>query len=228
MQSGPKPLRLFAYAFFFMLCMLGAEPTRAAVIYDNGSPQLVPVPAQGALFADQGNGFFNAAADDFILPVGPGLIGDIHWWGTYGITPGADAFVINIYNDNAGTVGSLAAAVSVSSLTRTATTDTINGRTMYSYDAFITPIILTPLTTYWLGISNTSGGTGSSAWAWVQSANSGGNARQYSNSNGTWGNSTNKALAFNLTDTVPEPSTYALLLTGIAALTLVRSRRRRS
>ena len=221
-----RPQNLFACAIVATLLVLGAEPTRAAVIYDNGSPQQVPVPAQGALFADQGNGFFNAAADDFILPAGPGLIGDIHWWGTYGITPGADAFAINIYNDNEGTVGTLAASVNVSSLTRTNTGLTNAGRTMYSYDAFITPIVLTPFTAYWLGISNTSGGTGSSAWAWVQSDNFSGNARQYSNSNGTWGNSTNKALAFNLTDTVPEPSTYVLLLTGVAAWGLVARRRR--
>jgi hypothetical protein len=192
----------------------------SAVIYNNGSPLLFPAIAQGALFADTGSPF-NAAADDFSLAAGSNVIRDIHWWGTYGGTP-SDAFSINIYNNNAGTVGSLLTSVNVVSLVRTATGSTINDRAMYAYDAVVSDIVLTPATTYWLGISNTSGGSGSSAWAWVTSANSG-NARQFSS--GIWGNSTNKALAFNLTNDVPEPSTYVLAAMGVAALLAFKRRK---
>lgn len=198
----------------------------AAVIFNNGSPQLIPVPAQGALFADPGNANYSGAADDFSLASGQNVIRDIHWWGTYGVTP-SDAFAINIYNDSAGTVGSLNTAVSISSLQRTDTGLTINGREMYLYDAVVSDITLTAGTTYWLGIANTSGGTGSNAWAWVDSANSGGNARQYSISNAAWGNSSGKSLAFNLTNTVvPEPSTFALILLGLMGVSFVALRKK--
>ncbi|MBX9791855.1 MAG: PEP-CTERM sorting domain-containing protein [Pirellulales bacterium] len=232
-----------------MTCRLDVHPTRwtrptmllaivavstwatsapAAVIYNNGAPQLVPVPAQGAPFADANLSSFTEVADNFSLKAGLNVIRDIHWWGVYGSgtkAPPADAFAIKIYNDNGGTPGTLNSVVSISSLNRTATASTITGLTMYQYDAVVTALTLPDSTTFWLGISDNSGGN---SWAWVQSANSGGNAWQYSASNGSFGRTT-KEVAFNLTnDIVPEPSTIALFISGLVGLTLMRWRRRTS
>ena len=108
---------------------------------------------------------------------------------------------------------------------RTDTGLTNAGRQMYSYDAVVSDITLVAGTKYWLGISNTSGGAGSSGWAWVQSAITG-SARQYNSSTSAWGNSTNKSLAFNLTNNiVPEPATVVLSAVGALGL-LIAGRRR--
>lgn len=138
------------------------------MVYDNGAPLLAPTIAQGALFADA-NSPNTAAADNFSLQPNLNVIRDIHWWGVYGTgtkSPPPDSFAITIYNDNAGTVGTVNSVVSISNLVRTATSSTITGLTMYQYDADVAPISLTAGTTYWLGISDNSG---SNSWAWVQS-----------------------------------------------------------
>ncbi len=217
-----SPRKVFLPLFVCLVGVAYSAPSSADVIYNNGSPLLAPAIAQGAMFADPGNPGFSEAADDFALPVGMNVIRDIHWWGTYGATP-SDDFTINIYDNNAGTVGTLNTAVNIVSLNRTNTGLTINGRAMYLYDAVVSDIALTPSTTYWLGISNDTGASGSSGWAWVIAANSG-NSRQYSTTNAAWGNSNNKTLAFNLTNTIPEPSTYVLAGVGLAALAIVRRR----
>ena len=208
----------------FAILVVGTRSADADVIYDGGSPLLSPAIAQGALFSDTGNFNFSNAADQFSLSAGLTTVRDIHWWGTYGETPGLDEFSIAIYNDNGGTVGSLASFVSITSLHRESTTTTINGRTMYAYDATVSAVTLAPSTTYWLAIQNTSGFTGNNAWAWVISANTG-NARQYSSIDATWGNTTNKSLAFNLTNDIPEPSSSLLAATGLAALFFLRRRK---
>lgn len=194
--------------------------TSAAVIFSNGTPQFSPVPAQGALFAEAGSSF-SEAADNFSLGAGQNVIRDVHWWGVYGtnvVNPPADNFAIRIYDNSAAAPGTLNTTANILSLTRTLQVSTITGLRLYLYDAVISPIALAPSTTYWLGLSNTSGNN----WAWVQSANSGGNAYQYSPSTGTFG-LRNKELAFNLTnDIVPEPSTTVLLIIG--ALTLAGGR----
>lgn len=196
------------------LFLLTAASARADVIYTNGSPQLVPVQAQGALFADAGNPGFSAAADDFILQGGLNTIRDIHWWGVYSGTLVSDNFSINIYNNNAGTVGTLAAAVNIESLVKTNTGSTLSGLTLFSYDAVVSPITLQAGLTYWLGISNASGITNGNGWAWAESNTFSGSARQFSSNSGTWGNSVNDSLAFNLTNDIPEPSSVILAILG--------------
>lgn len=203
--------------FLAVVAMVGlsCSSATAAIIFNNGNPQTAPIPAQGAPFADAGNTSFTQALDNFTLPAGQNTIRDLHWWGIYGsgiANPPVDQFAINIYNDNAGGPGTLNTAVGLINVVRTKTMQTITGFTMYSYDAIVSPsITLTAGTNYWLGISNGSGGN---SWAWVQSANSGGNARQWSSASGVY-TATNKGLAFNITDTiVPEPSSVVLLAAG--------------
>lgn len=218
---------LFAIPAVLLFAVI-STPASAAVIFNNGAPLVVPAIAQGALFADTGNANSSEVADDFTLLADLNVIRDIHWWGTYGGSPPAnDAFTIKIYNDNAGTVGTLNTTASLSSLVRTATSTTINERVMYSYDAVVSDITLTAGTKYWLGISNTSGLGGLQAWAWVVSANSG-SGRTFSTSNGTW-TANNKSLAFNLTNTVvPEPATAVLAAISLLGLVAFKTVRRRN
>ncbi|MBX7166553.1 MAG: PEP-CTERM sorting domain-containing protein [Pirellulales bacterium] len=220
-QCGPALLVLG-----FLVMVLPAA--RGAVIFNNGTPQLVPTPAQGALFADANHVSFTEAAENFSLGAGQNVIRDVHWWGIYntGTVPAADAFTIQVYNNNAAAPGTVNTTLNLLNLTRTATGTTFSGRMLYLYDAVVADVALTASTTYWLGISNNSGGND---WAWAQSANSGGNAHQYSVANGSFFQS-NKSLAFNLTnEIVPEPTSLTLLSTGMALLgwaSLARRRRR--
>ncbi len=190
----------------------------AAVIYDNGGPLLTV--AQGALFADESY-IPREAADDFTLPAGFNVIREIHWWGTHQVT-GGDAFTIKIYDDAGGAPGGLVTTVSLLSLSRHATATTILGKTMHAYDAVVADVALTPLTAYWLGISNNSNLTTGGGWKWVISDDTG-NARQYSQETNLW-EFRNKSLAFNLTN-VPEPSTYVMAAIGIVALLFARRRK---
>lgn len=210
--------KLVASAIVALALLGGTESTRGEVIFDNGSPLLAPVPAQGALFADADNASYTSATDDFALSSGDGnRIYAITWWGVYGsgvANPPTDDFQMKLYNYVTPTV-STNRNVAILNLARTATTDTLNGLTVYRYDARVSNPFSIPYldvqtnVTYWLGISNDSGGNN---WAWAQSQNSGGNAYQYSATSGTWG-ARNKELAFQLL-TIPEPA--SLLLAALA------------
>jgi hypothetical protein len=207
------------------LAIVGSHGSvRAAVIHDNGGPFIGL--AAAASFADANNASFTEVADDFTLAAGLNTIRDIHWWGIYntGIAnPPADGFTITIYDDSSGAPGAVNSAVNISSLVRTATADIVTDRTVYKYDAVVSDMTLTAGSTYWLGISNNSGGN---AWAWVQSNPFSGNLHQYSVANGSFSLRQDEA-AFNLTnDIVPEPS--GIVLAGIAFLAAMWGWKRRA
>lgn len=209
-----------------LICSISTSaPLSAATIFNNGAPFIGL--AANATFADSsGPSGFSEVADDFSLASGASTVRDVHWWGIYdsGVTPSSDQFTLKIYNDNSNAPGSLVLTLTIDSLSRTATSDVVTGRTVHAYHAAVPGVSLAPSTTYWLGISNNSGGN---AWAWVQSNPFSGNLHQFSISNGSFGRRLDEA-AFFLTDTiVPEPSTAALALVGGLALLGMAWKRRR-
>ena len=206
--------------------LASASGAMGGVIFDNGAPFIGL--AGTSWFAEVGGASgFSEVADDFTLAAGFSTIRDIHWWGTYSGTTflPPDSFTITIYNDAAvahapGTVHTLANIVSVQ---RTATADLITGLTVFRYDAVVSDIVLAPGVPYWLGISNDTGASPSSQWAWAAHDPFSGNLWQYSDPGAAFG-ARQDELAFYLTDDIPAPGVLSLAGLGVVAA----GRRRRT
>ena len=214
---------------FVMTIVLAVLPCistlQAAIIYDNATPNLNNF--AGASNTNCGPNC-QQVGDNFALKPGANSITDIHWWGVYFPSLFQDNFTINIFNFTNGApdavpfysnnVGNLA--------TRTDTGTQQSLLEMYSYDLNVASITLTPGAPYLLSIVQDLPTGVSSDWGWSLSTADGVGTAYTRTLVLPWTQTTAQMtsgsgeLAFYLTGpvAVPEPTPFALLCIGLAAL----------
>ena len=231
----------FTILTIVMTVMVGTTTANAgAIIYDNGSPDLVDDPnAIGSDFdIDPPSTINTQMADDFVLQAGSNTIRDIHWWGVYlfNDTPLTDDFTIRVFEDDGGkpsatnfqTIFTGDPGRTDTGLDLVSLSGVINA-TLYEYWVDVPGVTLTPGTTFWLSIVNNTFDDDDDSWNWVSSSTGGGgNAHERNLDTGPWSihapSTGGSEMAFNLT--VPEPSTLALAAFGFLALAAWSRRRR--
>ncbi len=197
-------------------------PASAAdvVVFDGGAP-------------DQGGQLYAQSpaleAMSFTLVSGSNVVNDANWWG--GCFPattcgGSPDFTISIYSDDSGIPGSAIQSYSVGSANQTATGNTIGGPLdqggwdEYAYNASFASLTLTPGTQYWFVLTQ---GTLEPDGSWGVETASGTNSTTYSmglqEPLESWVTQP-QTLAFQLTfsSSVPEPSTWVMMIAGFAGL----------
>jgi len=225
---------LLAFAAAGALSLPSAAARADTVVYNGGAPD-----QGGITFAESTFSF--VAAMNFTLPAGVTSINDANWWGGCFSGSGVDScgsspsFTLSIYSDSGGSgPGALITSFPVGGANQTATGNTIGGAIgsggfdEYSYSASFAPISLTPGTEYWFALTGTTGPDNLSFGIETTSTAPDG-AQQYTMgifpAPPTWHLQTEQG-AFELTDTVPEPSTWAMMLLGFAGLGFLAYRKR--
>lgn len=190
----------------------------AAVVYDNGAPNLVSGTAMGNFIQ----------AEDFMLPADT-LITDVHFWSVEAVNTFSGSIDYAFYTDNGGSPNLGAPAVegfaAGTSLTRTATGNSLfNLYNEFSYNFNVTPFIAGAGVRYWLGLHNgplTNDAVQFFFWeSAAANATISGKEDILPPAGDGWINNEQEH-AFELTGvavTVPEPTTLTLLGLGLASL----------
>lgn len=223
-------LKAFKSLIVAILLAAGTQGASAqaptGIIYDNGSPA-----------SDDGFNFSNGGvADDFTFARRSTVTGVIFWG--YSQVGGINLQSIDwaIYTDNEGipTSASLYSGAVTATTSYTGTdadnSNPNNPLSIYEVSFSLPEIVLAGRTTYWLslgtGLAGTAAGGGS---GWVFSS-AGVNGSPAVTGNPNWFDyGYGRDNAFQLIGSVapiPEPSTYALMLVGLAAITFAAKRRR--
>lgn len=214
-----------------MSLLLGLPGARAAVIFDNGVPDI----SQSALFSDFDRN--QQIADNFFLLPGATTLTSVEFWGVYafGNSPQpVDEFAIRIFQENAVDPFEEFQV----SVIRNVTTEDFQFAgggpfvDVYRYIADIPETILSDSVTLWLSIINDTTIDTNDGWAWINSAQTtdtnlffrNGDSQPWSSlSNGI--NSLNNAFVLNGPDSIPEPSTLVMFAVGLAGLGLMWRRK---
>ncbi len=210
---------------------LGSATAWAAdtVVYNGGAPDL-----GGTYYADTANDSA-AVYISFVLPTGVTSITDAEWWGgcynpqVNGACGSSPSFTISVLSDTGGSgPGTVIASYGVGAADQTATGNTIAGPPTYAeyvYNAVFPAISLTPGTTYWFEITGTTGADETGFFGVETTSNPPDGAMAYQ-SFGNPPTMINASLALSLTNGVPEPSTWAMMLAGFAGLGFLAYRKR--
>jgi len=218
------PSTLGAAAISALSLALATASARAdTVVYNGGAPN-----QGGTTYAESTLSF--VAAMNFTLPSGVSSVSDANWWGgcypstTCGSSPD---FVLSFYQDsgtNSGP-GTLITSFDVGGANQTATGNLIGGSfDEYAYSATFAPVLLTPGTEYWFGITGT---TGAGQFGVEQTSSAPAGSQLYTlgiYSSTVWHLEVEQG-AFELT-AVPEPSTWAMMLLGFAGIGYAGYRKR--
>jgi hypothetical protein len=159
-------------------------------------------------------------------------ISDAEWWGgcynsdssgTCGSSPNFD---IGVFSSTGSAPDALIAFYNVGSANQTATANMINGVPPafqeYVYNAYFPAISLTPGTTYFFGITGTTGPDATGFFGVENTSNAPTGALAYQSFGLTLTPIGPEALKL----TVPEPSTWAMMLLGFAGLGYLAYRKR--
>lgn len=195
------------------------------VVYNGGSPD-----QGGTYYAD--SAYSASVYISFVLPTGVTAISDAEWWGgcynsdSSGSCGSSPSFTISVLSDVAGAPGTVLASYSVGAAGQTATGNTIVGPPPYGeyvYNAYFPAITLTPGTTYFFEITGTTGADETGEFGVETTSTAPGGAVAFQSFGGPPG-VIDAELALQLT--VPEPSTWAMMLFGFAGLGFLAYRKR--
>jgi hypothetical protein len=214
---------LFALAAAAAFSVGSAAAFADTVVYNGGAPN-----QGGQLYAQSPA----LEAMSFTLGAGSNTIDDANWWGgcfpstTCGSSP---SFTISIYSDSSGSPGTQLDSFVVGAANQTATGLLIGGPggwDEYSYSASFPALTLTAGTQYWFVLTQT---VSEPSGSWGVETTSSTASTVYSmgllEPLDTW-HFQPQNLAFELTDSVPEPSTWAMMLVGFAGLGFLAYRKR--
>ena len=176
----------------------------------------------------------NIWADNFSL-TSDSTITDVLWNGIYyntGTPQVADAFTIAFYNDNSGSVGSLAGSFNVgNNVNRTDTGSNYSAAIdIFSYSTGISGGLALAAGDYWVSIFNDTTSDTDDTWDWLWSGDGDTKSSAYSNTGSFWGAS-GVDLAFALegsVSAVPLPATLPLFASALAGMGFAGWRRKRS
>ena len=153
------PLTL-ARRLFHTFILLGLLPAsaHAGILFSSGTPDYQD--GHGSdfdVFVSFGRQFYSQVAEDFSLSADAGPITGVTWWGDYttaSAPPPVDEFTLRIFGGTPGIADPLPlVSLNVGDGNRQATGSMIAGSLpAYEYSATISPVSLSPNTTYWLSI----------------------------------------------------------------------------
>jgi hypothetical protein len=210
-----------ASACLILIPLMYSAGATALIVFDNGGPDGF---RGGWSDVDQGQ----ELADDFVLNAANTMINGISWSGSYYSTntPTAfDSFTFNFYTADLPALPFLSIDVG-SNVTRvdSGIDQALFGLDIYNFAATFDQIAFAPDVTYYLSIVNNTAGADDD-WLWEQSR-SAGNAQFRSNPLEPWIRA-NSDFAFALElNSVPLPSSMALVILGLLPLFGARAHRR--
>jgi hypothetical protein len=202
------------------LLFAATDAGAATIVYEQ-----LPGAGSSALFNSStldgaGNPPGFTTADDFLIG-GGAIITDLSWWGRS--VGGGDNFVFTFYADGGGVPG---AVLHTTGGTLAGVPDDPGGPTgpvtLYS-STLAAPFAAAAGTRYWLSIFN---GAADASWNWLIADSNSNGAVQGTNPGPPWDRPASD-LAFQLSTTVPEPATLALIGAGLGLAATARRRRRR-
>ena len=213
--------RMIALAVATILSMFATQ-SEAEVVFDNGAPD-----QSGGYYASSNYPYTIAATRIQVAPSGLAFNG-MNWWGGYdgNSLPGRESFTLSVFNP----AMTLLESRPIENLARQATGFTIqDSYTEYAYGGDFAEVALSA-GDYFIGLSNAQ--TGGSIWFWEKTSLAPiFGERSYNTLSGVWSEEVTFALAFQVTQAVPEidPATGGSALSLVAGvLAMIEQRRRRA
>jgi hypothetical protein len=221
---GTVWLSLTIGAAISMTVAAGSCPTRtyAALLYDNGA---MPNIALDSDISRSPNTLVRA--DDFVLPVGGATPFAVEWTGSYanGIVHNSDKLFIQFFNNEPGQVLPTAPFPPIIQFEAANPNRVDLGGGVFHYTASFNPLALSPNTRYWISILSDSIDE-AGPWQWrAESTTNSADVIATRDAGPSWTNETGYKMDFQIFG-IPEPASWAVMLTGSLASFLGRRQRR--